>query len=130
MQEGLRRKIISTEKGALLKRNAALKVALIFPNDYSVGMANLGFQTIYKLLNQIPNISCQRFFLDLGIESLEEKRKLNTFPLISFSLSFEMDYPNVLKILSQAGIPLKHSQREENHPLVIAGGIAPSLNRR
>jgi radical SAM superfamily enzyme YgiQ (UPF0313 family) len=128
MQEGLRRKIISTEKGAILKRNAPTKVALIFPNDYSVGMANLGFQTIYKLLNQIPNISCQRFFLDLGIESLEEKRKLNTFPLISFSLSFEMDYANVLKILSQAGIPLKHSKREENHPLVVAGGIAPSLN--
>ncbi|HEX9917425.1 MAG TPA: radical SAM protein [candidate division Zixibacteria bacterium] len=128
MQESLRRKIISTEKGAILKRNAPTKVALIFPNDYSVGMANLGFQTIYKLLNQIPNISCQRFFLDLGIESLEEKRKLNTFSLISFSLSFEMDYPNVLKILSQAGIPLTHSKREENHPLVVAGGIAPSLN--
>ena len=127
-KERQRQKIVSAEKGAILKRNASLRVALVFPNTYSVGMANLGFQTIYKILNQIPDISCQRFFLDLGIKSLEEKRKLNSFPIIAFSLSFEMDYPNVLKILDQAHIPLKSSQRKENHPLVIAGGIAPSLN--
>ena len=123
-----RGKLLSSEKGAILKRDAHLRVALVFPNTYSVGMANLGFQTIYKTLNQIPDISCQRFFLDCGINSLEEKRKLDSFPIIAFSLSFEMDYPNVLKILNQAHIPLKFSQREESHPLVIAGGIAPSLN--
>ena len=124
----LRQKIVSAETGTTLKRSAHNRVALVFPNNYSVGMANLGFQTIYKILNQTSNVSCQRFFLDLGMESLEEKRKLNTFPLIAFSISFEMDYPNVLKILGQADIPLKYPQREENHPLVITGGIATSLN--
>ena len=123
-----RENLLSVEKGAILKRDAHARVALVFPNNYSVGMANLGFQTIYKTLNQIPDISCQRFFLDCGINSLEEKRKLDSFPIIAFSLSFEMDYPNVLEILSRARIPLKSSQREESHPLVIAGGIAPSLN--
>ena len=96
-----RKKLLSVEKGAILKRNTPLRVALVFPNTYSVGMANLGFQTIYKILNQIPDVSCQRFFLDLGINSLEENRKLTSFHIIAFSLPFEMDYPNVLKILQK-----------------------------
>ncbi len=123
-----RERIISAERGAILKKDAPLKVVLVFPNDYSIGMANLGFQTIYRILNQIPNVSCQRFFLDLGTRSLEQQRKLNTFALIAFSLSFEMDYPNVPRILGSADIPLKSSQRKDSHPLIIAGGIAPSLN--
>ncbi len=63
-QRELAQQILSREVGYVRKPHAdRLRVALIFPNTYFVGMSNLGFQTMYRLFNDQPDIVCERAFL-------------------------------------------------------------------
>lgn len=112
-----------------------IKVALVYPNRYYVGMSNLGFQAVYHLLNQIDHVLCERSFLpeENGcvtdrITTIESGRPISDFDIIAFSLSFENDYLNLLAILERAGIPLQSSDRKNDHPFIIAGGVACFLN--
>jgi radical SAM superfamily enzyme YgiQ (UPF0313 family) len=128
-----RKTLLSAETGRMTKKSAHLRVALGFPNTYEVGMSNLGFQTIYRLLNQMDQVACERFFLfDFppyrGTRTLESNRSIRDFDLIAFSIPFELDYPNVLKLLKSSGIPLLSSHRKDTAPLIIGGGVAPTLN--
>jgi radical SAM superfamily enzyme YgiQ (UPF0313 family) len=120
------------ERGALRKEpGGRLGVALVYPNAYRLGMANLGLHAIYRLLNDDPGTLCERAFLpEDGSEprTIESDRPLRAFDVVAFSLSFEEDYGNVLTILSRAGLPLRSSARDERHPLVVAGGIAVQIN--
>jgi len=115
-------------------------VCLAYPNYYRIGMANLGFQTVYKIFNELPSFLCERVFLPVsgnearfvsgaaGIFSLENQKSIAEFDILAFSISFENDYPNILKILDLAGIPMLAKDRSENYPLVVGGGIAVTLN--
>jgi len=106
-------------------------IVLVYPNHYAVGLPNLGFQTVYRLLNSMDAVVCERAFLPEVpgcAVSVESNRKLNDFDIIAFSISFENDYLNLLAILKDAGIPLLSSQRTEGHPIVIAGGVACFIN--
>lgn len=108
-----------------------LSVALVYPNAYGVGMANLGFQTVYRLLNEIDGVRCERVFLDqegTDVRSLETGRRLAHFHIIAFSLSFELDYLNVAQMLVSADLPLRSSHRDGTSPLVMAGGVSVTLN--
>ena len=105
-------------------------------------MSNLGFQTVYGILNKRSDVVCERFFLpDLEEEHLlkkyqapllsaESQRPMKDFDLVLFSVSFESDYLNVLKILSMAGIPFWAEERKNDYslPFIGAGGIATWLN--
>jgi len=135
------REILAREKGYEQKtRGAGLSVCLVYPNVYRVGMANLGFQTVYEIINRQPSGWCERAFLpeppveselirvSSPLFSLETQRPLSEFDIVAFSLSFENDYPNILRILDLARIPLESSQRDEACPLIVAGGIAVTLN--
>ena len=113
--------------GACLK-HGEISVGLIYPNSYFTGMSNLGFQTVYGQLNRIRDVSCQRIFLSEFPRSLERETLLSDFQILAFSISFELDYLNVLRILHSAGIPLRSAQRGQVHPLIIAGGFASSVN--
>ena len=123
---------MKSEIGTIRKQwKGRIKVALVYPNTYHVGMSNLGFQTVYDLLNKIDHVVCERSFLpdDIGpaagrIVAIESGRPISDFDIIAFSVSFENDYPNLLTILDRAGIPLRSDDRGTPHPLVIAGGIA------
>ncbi|MFA5321623.1 MAG: radical SAM protein [Smithella sp.] len=115
-------------------------VCLAYPHHYRTGMANLGFQTIYKIFNTHPSFLCERIFLPAsgndarfvsgaaGIVSIESQKSIAEFDILAFSVSFENDYPNILKIMDSAGIPLLAKDRSEKYPLVIGGGIALTLN--
>lgn len=115
-------------------------VCLVYPNHYRIGMANLGFQTVYHLLNAQPSFLCERAFLSVsgnearfvsgtaGIFSLENQKSIHEFDILAFSVSFENDYPNILKMMDQSGIPLRAKDRSEKNPLVVGGGIALTLN--
>jgi radical SAM superfamily enzyme YgiQ (UPF0313 family) len=112
-----------------------LRVVLVYPNRYSVGMSNLGFQVVYGLLNRFDGVACERAFLPDGktpaesrMASVESGRPLTEFDIIAFSVSFENDYPNILEVLATAGLPLQSRERRDTHPLVIAGGVACFLN--
>lgn len=113
-----------------------LRFALCFPDLYEVGMSHLGFRIIYGLLNAQENILCERVFApaedlerllrkdNLLFSSLESDIPLKDFDIIGFSLAHELLYTNVLNILDLAHIPLYSAQRENVHPLIIAGGYA------
>ena len=115
-------------------------VCLAFPNYYRTGMANLGFQTVYKIINEQPSFLCERIFLPAagddaefttgaaGMVSLESQKSITEFDILAFSLSFENDYPHILTMLAAAGIPLLTKDRTEEYPLIIGGGIAVTLN--
>jgi len=117
-----------------------LRVALAFPNTYWVGMSNLGFQTIYRLLNAEDDIVCERFFLppkqELAAQlaaktpllTLESQTPVAEFDIIAFSVSFEWDYVNVLTLLRLAGIPIHAAERTARHPLVVIGGAVTFVN--
>ena len=123
------------EQGAVVKRGRGLtKVALVYPNTYKAGMSSLGFQTVYRLANEIETVSCERVFLPdtrkphPEIKSLETGLPLDQFDMILFSISFENDFLNLARIFRAAGIPLRSSDRNHIHPLVAAGGVACFLN--
>lgn len=115
-------------------------VALIYPNTYHQGMSNLGFQTVYHLLNSRDDCLCERFFLpdpdDLKehettgypLFSLETQRALQDFDLIAFSVSFENDYLHLPTIFRLGRIPLFATERDEKHPLILLGGVCAFLN--
>src|SRR5258708_5810409 len=117
-----------------------LRVALAFPNTYWVGMSNLGFQTVYRLFNDEPDVVCERFFLPPKQElaalisaraplvTLESQTPINEFDVVAFSVSFEWDYVNVLSLLRLAGIPRRASERTFRHPLVVIGGAVSFVN--
>ena len=120
------------ERGALRKEpGGRLGVALVYPNTYRVGMANLGVHAVYRLLNADPGALCERVFLpDDGGEprAIESGRPLRDFDVVAFSLSFEEDHGNVLALLDRAGLPLRSADRDGRHPLVVAGGIAVQID--
>jgi len=124
--------MMKSEIGTIRKQwKGRIKVALVYPNTYHVGMSNLGFQTVYDLLNKIDHVVCERSFLPENsgpaagrIVAIESGSPISDFDIIAFSVSFENDYPNLLTILERAGIPLRSDDRGTPHPLVIAGGIA------
>lgn len=111
------------------------RIALVYPNHYHVGMSNLGLQTVYGLLNRFEEIVCERVFLPESgaavagrLRTFESGRPVAEADIIAFSISFESDYPNLLTLLDRAGLPLRAADRGRGHPLVIAGGVACSLN--
>ena len=132
---------LAEESGAVRKDwGGRLSVALVYPNYYRLGMSNLGFQIAYRLFNEKSQVVAERVFLPEGQEmslylrsgkpllSLESQTPLYEFDLVAFSLSFENDYPNILRILELAGIPLLTEERSDRKPLVMAGGITTFMN--
>jgi radical SAM family uncharacterized protein len=112
------------------------RVALVFPDLYDLGMSNLGWAILYDLLNQRGDALAERAFAPWGdmeaamrsagipLYSLESKHPLAEFDILGFSLPYETLYTNTLNLIDLAGIPLFSAQRDERHPLVIAGGHA------
>ena len=117
---------LSREQGAIIKDwGGRLPVAIIYPNSYYIGMSSLGVHAVYSLLNSYSNVVCERAFWekeDRGILSVESQRPLGDFAVLAFSITYELDYLNVAPILKASGIPLYAADRDERHPLVIAGG--------
>ncbi len=126
--------LIEKEKGSIeLKSNAIMRMLLIYPNSYAVGMASLGFQTVYRIINEHPEARCERGFIwdefpDFSGRSIESSDRLNRFDVIGFSLSYELDIPRVIKCLLESGIPINREDRTEKDPLVIVGGAVAGLN--
>src|SRR5580765_7579664 len=203
--ESYKRKLAS-EEGWVLKRGAQLRIALCYPNTYAIGMANLGFQAMYELFNNMPEVSCERVFLpDTGrgsysgegavstssnasradrgtspsvsegssanqtlghrrrakhprsgsgyegalphsranapvdemreyertrtpLLSLESQTPVRDFDVIAFSISFETDYVNMVRMLQMSGVPVWSKDRTTRDPLIVMGGAASFLN--
>lgn len=123
----------SHEEGAIVKDwGGRLPVALIYPNTYYLGMSNLGVHSVYSLFNSHLRVVCERVFLDTTEKNapvaIESGRPLSDFAVLAFSISYELDYFNVINILKAAGIPLFSAERNDTHPLIIAGGPCVTAN--
>ena len=117
-----------------------LRVALAFPNTYFVGMSNLGFQTVYRLFNELDDVVCERVCLPgkqelqaalasgQPLRTIESDTPVRDFDIVAFSVSFEWDYTNVLSMLRLAGIPLRSDARTRHDPLVVIGGAVTFVN--
>ncbi len=127
---------LSREQGTIIKDwGGRLPIALIYPNSYYIGMSNLGLHAIYSLLNSYAKVVCERAFWEnedqarqQPVLSLESQRPLADFAVLIFSISYELDYFNVAPILKASGLPLYAADRDERHPLVIAGGPCITAN--
>jgi hypothetical protein len=100
-----RKNIMDSETGVIRKKwNGRIKVALVYPSTYHIGMSNLGFQAVYELINTFENVVCERSFLPENggsdaadrITTIESGSSISSFDLIAFSVSYENDYPNLL----------------------------------
>ena len=116
------------------KADVDVRFAMCFPDTYEIGMSNLGLRILYGSMNEAEGVWCERAFAPWG-DMEEEMRKeniplyalesgdcLKEFDFVGFSLGYEMAYTNVLNMLDLAGIPLHSDQREENDPIIVAGG--------
>ncbi len=133
-------RLLERERGTIRKDwGGRLPIALVFPNSYYLGMSSLAVHTLYRLWNACHDIVCERVFVDpegprTGAQdltlplSLESRAPLDYFPVIAFSIAYEMDYFNVVALIRAAGIPPRATDRDETHPLLIAGGPAISAN--
>lgn len=111
-----------------------LRIALAFPDLYEIGTSHFGIQILCHILNREDGISAERVFAPgpdmesrlrssgLPLCSLESGTTLHSFDIIGFSLLYELNYTNILTILDLAGIPFRAAERNESHPLIIAGG--------
>lgn len=122
------------ERGTIRKDwGGRMPLVLAYPNTYHVGMSNLGLQTIYGLLNAEPDIVCERAFWDQGVEegvpiTMETQRSIGEAMVVAFSVSFELDYLRTVDMIRRSRIPLLAVDRDDRHPLLVAGGIAVSAN--
>ncbi len=132
------RQRLAKEHGVTVKDwGGRIAVGMVYPNSYYIGMSNLALQTVYSLFNAYPDFVCERAFYDAPardsrhpypVVSMESQRPLSDFAVIAFTLSYEFDYFNMVQALKGAGIPLYSEQRNERHPLVIAGGACMLTN--
>ncbi|MFY9218232.1 MAG: radical SAM protein, partial [Tepidanaerobacteraceae bacterium] len=108
-----------------------INISLVYPNTYSMGMSNLGFHSIYYQINSRDDALCHRAFIPSyenadNITTLEGDKSINEYDIVGFSISFELDYINIIKILESANISAFSQNR--NGPLVMAGGPAATFN--
>lgn len=108
-----------------------LPVALVFPGSARLGLSTLGWQVVWKLLEECPGIIAERFFWEGEDEeprAYDSGRPLSDFPVISFSLNFEEEYRAMAQMLDRAGIPLRSEDRDGAWPLITAGGPLSFMN--
>ena len=111
-----------------------IRVVLTYPDLYEIGMSNMALPILYELLNNQPDVLAERVYAPwpdmeavmkkagIPLFSLESKHQLKDFDIIGFSLGYELTYTNVLNMLHLAQIPVLTSERDDSHPVVIAGG--------
>jgi radical SAM superfamily enzyme YgiQ (UPF0313 family) len=124
-------RLLAEEDGALIKQ-APTRVALVYPSPYAVGMSSLGYQAIYRILNEMDGVAAERAFLPddpdeyrrarAPLFTFETKTPVAELPIVAFSVAYELELGGLLDALSLAGIPALARDRSPADPLVVAGG--------
>jgi len=115
------------------EKDAPCRVALSYPSPYRVGMSSLGYQQIYGVIQDAPGLTCERVFLEDGADragaslsappvSYESLRPLGDFPILAFSVAYEIELAGLVKMLDAAAIPAFPDERSNAHPFVLCGG--------
>ncbi|MFA5317116.1 MAG: radical SAM protein, partial [Dehalococcoidales bacterium] len=125
------RELLGREQNTVFKDwGGKFPIALVYPNRYHIGMSNLGVHAIYRLLNNRSDLVCERVFWEGAgpVISLESQRPLSDFAMLAFSVPYELDYLNIPSVFRAGSMPLYAAERDDSHPLVIAGGAAVMAN--
>lgn len=113
---------------------ADIKICLVFPDTYEIGMSHIGLSILYHIVNGTPGMLAERAFApwadmedeltrrNIKLFSLESGTPLSSFDIVGISLTYELSYTNVLTVLKQGGIPVRSEDRDGSHPIVVAGG--------
>ncbi|HVZ72169.1 MAG TPA: radical SAM protein [Polyangia bacterium] len=129
----IRQTRLDAEVGTL-RKHGELAFALVYPSPYAVGMSSLGYQTVYRELNALPDVAAERAFLPDDVKAArlareplctyESARPVGDFPVIAFSLAYELELAGVCDCLDLAGVPAFADDRREGraYPLVVIGG--------
>jgi len=116
-----------------IDKDAPFRIALAYPSPYRVAMSSLGYQAVYRAIQAMPGIACERVFLQDGAErpgapppeapvSYEGLRPLGEFPVMAVSVAYELELLGLVRMLDAARIPALAAERDEGHPFVLAGG--------
>ena len=125
------RRLLDDEQGTI-RREAETRIALCYPSPYRAAMSSLGYQTIYRLLNELDGFAADRAVLPDDVAAaqqsraplltLERERPASEYPMLAFSVAYELELAGVIDCLALAGIPALAAERDHRHPLIIAGG--------
>ena len=118
------------------KPDAAYRAAFVYPDVYEIGQSNQAVALLYGIVNGLEGVAAERAYLPwldmievlrregIGLFSLESCLPLAAFDMVGITLSHEMAATNVLEVIDLAGLPLRSEERDERHPLLVAGGPA------
>lgn len=124
-----RRDLLAAERGTLFKE-AETRIALVYPSPYRAAMSSLGYQQIYRTLHAMPGVAADRAMLpeegtpmDARLDTLETGQPVGSYPMLAYSVAYELEIAGVVETLDRANIPALRDDRDSaRHPLVIAGG--------
>ena len=122
---------LAGERGTIA-REAETRIALCYPSPYRAAMSSLGYQQIYRRMNAVPDIAADRAVLPDDVAAarragdplltLERQRPAGDYPLLAFSVAYELELAGLVDCLDLAGVPPLAADRDDRHPLVVAGG--------
>lgn len=122
------------EWGACEDQKGPFHLCMCYADVYEVGQPNLGVSILYNTINALPDMSCERAYLpwndmsslmrERGVPmlSLEAAAPLASFDAVGFTLAHELIWTNVLEALDLSGIALTSAERDEDDPIILAGG--------
>lgn len=127
---------LGNEKNAVKKdlTKVEVKVALCYPDTYEIGMSNIGLSILYHLLNDRPEIACERVYspwtdmeaklreYSMPLTTLESAYPVRDCDIFGISIPYELTYTNILTLLDLAKIPFLAKDRDESYPLILGGG--------
>ncbi|HPP86752.1 MAG TPA: radical SAM protein [bacterium] len=111
-----------------------INILAVYPNNYNLGIANLGHQFFYRALNETNLINCERLYLNNifsnNLCSIETKKKIQNFDVIAFSICYELDIFNIINLLKKYNWldSVLQKKYSNNRPLIIAGGALTFIN--
>lgn len=135
--EAWRKTLLESERGTLIKE-APFRIALCYPLPYHAAMSSLGFQVIYRMMNERPGLACERVVLPDDVRqwkarglppvSIETGRALKDFDLVAVSLTWDLDLVGFFDLLDLAGIPIERKKRTRWDPAILIGGPLTASN--
>ncbi len=105
-----------------------LRVGIVYPSTYQVSISSLAVNLLYYFLNRFDDVYAERIVLESSPRSIETNTHMRDFDVLLFSAHFELVYPDIIKILMEAGIPVLARDRGLDYPLLVVGGPAVTAN--
>ncbi len=121
------------EKNVIHKRYrpGILRVAIAYPSTYQVAMSSLSIHLLYHYLNSLDFVIAERVVME-GVgpyRSIETGTPLREFDVVLFSVHYELDYVNIVRMLERSGIPpLRRDREGKRFPIIAVGGPCVTAN--